>query len=69
MTLVDNFFEVEEFDFEIEKKKIIDFTEFITDFENNNKERNCQTFKDALYEFVIIYNDEAILCNRGGSQY
>ena len=25
MTSVDNFFEVEEFDFEIEKKKIIDF--------------------------------------------
>jgi len=40
------------------EKKIIDFTEFITDFENNNKERNCQTFKDALYEFVILYNDD-----------
>ena len=40
------------------ERKVSDFTEFINEFQESNKDKDCVSFKEALYEFTVLYNDD-----------
>ena len=43
------------------EKKITDFINFINDYENNNKGKDCDKLKESLTDFTTKYNDSESL--------